>query len=169
MCYNKLVFLHEIVCCKYWFTNLVLLLFILSLGDFYVVIPLLSTPTKNNPLNLETIKSEQFRHAFKIWWDNWKIEKNKYSDIREWWDLTKNKIKLLTMEINRSLNCKQNKKEIDRLERKLDKLKLIVNEMDEISAQIKQLEGLIKNIIIKKTEAAKIDLVLNGQKKGENQ
>jgi hypothetical protein len=44
-------------------------------------------------MNLETIKSEQFRHAFKIWWDNWKIEKNKYSDIREWWDLAKNKIK----------------------------------------------------------------------------
>jgi hypothetical protein len=28
-------------------------------------------------MNLETIKSEQFRHAFKIWWDNWKIEKVK--------------------------------------------------------------------------------------------
>ena len=51
--------------------------------------------------------------AFKIWWDNWKIEKNKYSDIREWWDLAKNKIKLLTMEISRNLNCKQNKKEIE--------------------------------------------------------
>jgi hypothetical protein len=37
-------------------------------------------------MNLETIKSEQFRHAFTIWWNNWKIEKNKYSDIREWWD-----------------------------------------------------------------------------------
>ena len=31
-------------------------------------------------MNLETIKSEQFRHAFKIWWDNWKIEKNKYGN-----------------------------------------------------------------------------------------
>jgi hypothetical protein len=107
-------------------------------------------------MNLETIKSEQFRHAFKIWWDNWKIEKNKYSDIREWWDLTKNKIKLLTMEISRNLNCKQNKKVINRLERKLDKLKLIANETDEISTQIKQLEGLIKNYYNKKTEAAKI-------------
>jgi ATP-dependent Lon protease len=81
-------------------------------------------------------------HAFKIWWDNWKIEKNKYNDIREWWDLAKNKIKLLTMEISRNLNCKQNKKEIDRLERRLDKLKLIANETDEINAQIKQLKGL---------------------------
>ena len=27
-------------------------------------------------MNHETIKSEQFRHAFKILWDNWKIEKN---------------------------------------------------------------------------------------------
>jgi hypothetical protein len=125
-----------------------LLLFILPLGDFYVVVPLLSTPTKSNPLK---------QHAFKIWWDNWKIEKNKYSDIREWCDLTKNKIKLLTMEISRSLNCKQSKKEIDRLERKLDKLKLIMaNEMDEISAQIKQLEGLIKNYYNKKKQKRQI-------------
>ena len=101
-------------------------------------------------MNLETIKSEQFRHAFKIWWDNWKIEKNKYNDIREWWDLAKNKIKLLTMEISRNLKCKQNKKEIDRLERKLGKLKLIANETDEINAQIKQSEGLIKNYYNKK-------------------
>ena len=53
-----------------------------------------------------------------------KLRKIKYSDIREWWDLAKNKIKLLTMKISRNLNCKQNKKEIDRIERKLDKLKL---------------------------------------------
>ena len=105
-------------------------------------------------MNLETIKSEQFRHAFKIWWDNWKIEKNKYNDIREWWDLAKNKIKLLTMEISRNLNCKQNKKEIDRLERKLDKLKLIANETDEINVQIKQLEGLIKNYYNKKNRSS---------------
>ena len=60
------------------------------------------------------------------------------------------------MEISRNLNCKQNKKVINRLERKLDKLKLIANETNEISTQIKQLEGLIKNYYNKKTEAAKI-------------
>ena len=33
-------------------------------------------------MNLETIKSEQFiKHASKMWWDNWKIEKYKYSAI----------------------------------------------------------------------------------------
>jgi hypothetical protein len=64
------------------------------------------------------------------------------------------KIKLLTMEISRNLNCKQNKKEIDRLERKLDKLKLIANETDEINAQIKQLEGLIKNYYNKKNRSS---------------
>jgi D-Tyr-tRNAtyr deacylase len=53
------------------------------------------------------------------------------------------------MEISRNLNCKQNKKEIDRLERKLDKLKLIANETHEINAQINQLEGLIKTQILK--------------------
>jgi hypothetical protein len=121
-------------------------------------------------MNLETIKSEQFRHAFKIWWDNWKIEKNKYSDIWEWWDLTKNKIKLLTIEISRSLNCKQNKKEINRIERQLDKLKLIAKETDEISVQIKQLEGLIKNYYNKKKQKQrKLDLVLNERKEGKNQ
>ena len=79
---------------------------------------------------------------------------DKYSDIREWWDLAKNKIKLLTMEISRNLNCKQNKNEIDRLERKLDKLKLIANETDEISAQIKQLGSLIKNYYNKKNRSS---------------
>jgi conjugal transfer/entry exclusion protein len=56
------------------------------------------------------------------------------------------------MEISRNLNCKQNKKEIDRLESKLDKLKLIANETDEINAQIKQLEDLIKNYYNKKKQ-----------------
>ena len=75
--------------------------------------------------------------------------------------------KLLTMEISRNLNCKQNKKEIDRLERKLDKLKLIANETDEINAQIKQLEGLIKNYYNKKTEAAKIRSRVKWAEEGE--
>ena len=74
------------------------------------------------------------------------------------------------MEISRSLNCKQNKKEIDRLERQLDKLKLIANETDEISALIKKLEGLIKNYLNKKKQKRqKLDLVLNGRRKGKNQ
>jgi hypothetical protein len=144
-------------------------------SDHDVVITKLKTQDINRSpgmwiMNLETIKSEQFRHAFKIWWNNWKIEKNKYSDIWEWWDLTKNKIKLLTIEISRSLNCKQNKKEIDRIERQLDKLKLIAKETDEISVQIKQLEGLIKNYYNKKKQKQrKLDLVLNGRKEGKNQ
>jgi D-Tyr-tRNAtyr deacylase len=71
------------------------------------------------------------------------------------------------MEISRNLNCKQNKKEIDRLERKLDKLKLIANETDEINAQIKQLEGLIKNYYNKKTEAAKIRSRVKWAEEGE--
>jgi conjugal transfer/entry exclusion protein len=58
------------------------------------------------------------------------------------------------MEISRNLNCKQNKNEIDRLERKLDKLKLIANETDEISAQIKQLGSLIKNYYNKKNRSS---------------
>ena len=79
----------------------------------------------------------------------------------------KQKIKLLTMEISRNLNCKQNKKEIDRLERKLDKLKLIANETDEINTQIKQLEGLIKNYYNKKTEAEKIRSRVKWAEEGE--
>ena len=39
------------------------------------------------------------------------------------------------MEISRSFNCNQRKKEIDRFKRQLDKLKLIAHEMDGISAQ----------------------------------
>ena len=71
------------------------------------------------------------------------------------------------MEISRNLNCKQYKKEIDRLERTLDKLKLIANETDEINAQIKQLEGLIKIYYNKKTEAAKIRSGVKWAEEGE--
>ena len=67
------------------------------------------------------------------------------------------------MEISRSLNCQQSKKEIDRLERQLDKLKLIEHETVEISAQIKQLEGLIKNYY----EAAKIRFRVKWAEEGE--
>jgi hypothetical protein len=67
------------------------------------------------------------------------------------------------MEISRSLNCQQSKKEIDRLERQLDKLKLIEHETVEISAQIKQLEGLIKNYY----EAAKIRSRVKWAEEGE--
>ena len=67
------------------------------------------------------------------------------------------------MEISRSLNCQQSKKEIDRLERQLDKLKLIEHETVEISAQIKQLEGLIKNYY----EAAKITSRVKWAEEGE--
>jgi hypothetical protein len=77
--------------------------------------------------------------------------------------LRKKQLKLLTMEISRNLNCKQNKKDIDRIERKLDKLKLIENETDEI----KQLEGLIKNYYNKKTEAAKIRSRVKWAEEGE--
>ena len=54
---------------------------------------------------------------------------------------------------------------IDKLERKLNKLKLIANETDEISVQIKQLGGLIENYYNKKKQKQrKLDLVLNGWK-----
>ena len=50
-------------------------------SDHDIIITKLKTEDINRDpsmwiMNLETIKSEQFRHAFKIWWDNWKIEKN---------------------------------------------------------------------------------------------
>jgi hypothetical protein len=46
-------------------------------------------------------------------------------------------------------------------------LKLIANETDEINAQIKQLEGLIKNYYNKKTEAAKIRSRVKWAEEGE--
>jgi hypothetical protein len=50
-------------------------------------------------MNLNTIKSETFISAFNTWWPTWKNQINRFETIQEWWEVTKTKIKILTIEI----------------------------------------------------------------------
>ncbi|VDI28341.1 Hypothetical predicted protein, partial [Mytilus galloprovincialis] len=52
-------------------------------------------------MNINTIKSEEFNNALKIWWETWKNEKRKFAKIQDWWDMwdvTKSQINKVTME-----------------------------------------------------------------------
>ena len=49
-------------------------------------------------MNLHTIRSDYFRQVFTNWWVYWKLEKKSFSNLREWWDIAKIKIKSITIE-----------------------------------------------------------------------
>jgi hypothetical protein len=53
----------------------------------------------------------------------WKNEIERFRNIQEWWDVTKTKIKYLTMQISRQLKKGQNKKDIEKFEKQLEDLK----------------------------------------------
>ena len=54
-------------------------------------------------MNFNTITSELFTKAFNTWWGKWKNEIERFRNIQEWWDVTKTKIKYLTMQISKQL------------------------------------------------------------------
>ena len=54
-------------------------------------------------MHFNTITSELFTKAFNPWWGIWKNEIERFRNIQEWWDVTKIKIKYLTMQISKQL------------------------------------------------------------------
>ena len=57
-------------------------------------------------MNLNTIKSETFISAFTTWWPwpTWKNQINRFESIQEWWEVTKTKITILTIDISKQIN-----------------------------------------------------------------
>ena len=106
-------------------------------------------------MNLNTIKSDLFKNTFQTWWESWKNENVKYSDLREWWDITKTKIKKITIETSKILNKSRNKNDIKNLEKQLEDLKSKHHNNSD-SAKITDIENIIKNHYINQAEAAKI-------------
>ena len=49
-------------------------------------------------MNLHTIRSDYFPQVFTNWWVYWNLEKISFSNLREWWDIAKVKIKAITIE-----------------------------------------------------------------------
>ncbi|KAK3091503.1 hypothetical protein FSP39_020293 [Pinctada imbricata] len=91
-------------------------------------------------MNKRTIQSEQFRDTFNAFWDYWKYEIKNYDSIKIWWELTKKKIKEITINISKALN-RQNKNLLDK-EKKLDILlrgdDTDENEINKLKTEIKE-------------------------------
>ena len=66
------------------------------------------------------IQSKVFQNKFTSFWSEWVCQKDKYEDIRIWWDLTKIKIKQLTIWCAIELNNLE-KQDTKNLELLLDK------------------------------------------------
>ena len=114
-------------------------------------------------MNENIIKTDEFRNAFTAFWEIRKTEINKYSNLREWWDITKYKIKALCIEISSKLNI--NDKKLKDLENELEKRKKEIHTVNDSS--IKNLEKTIKEIYEKKAEAARIRSKCKWYEEGE--
>jgi hypothetical protein len=62
--------------------------------------------------------------VFTNWWVYWKLEKKSFSNLREWWDIAKIKIKSITIEASKKVNATDDK--IKALKNKLETLKDIM-------------------------------------------
>jgi len=60
----------------------------------------------------------------------WNNEIERFRNIHEWWDVTKTKIKYLSMEINKQLKKGQSKKDIEKFEKQLEDLKSSTDDGD---------------------------------------
>ena len=97
-------------------------------------------------MNEKVVKSDLFTETFEQFWASWVKEKNKFRDIKEWWEMAKIKIKEITIWAATKLN--KNKKNIEELEKDLAEATT-----DEDKAKIHQ---EIKEYYETKAEAARI-------------
>ena len=97
-------------------------------------------------MNVKTIQSQEFKNAFELWWNLWKTEKRNFGSLQEWWDVTKTKIKQLTMEISKNLSKNSSKKYIENLEKQLNFLKTKTGLTDSDKNKLDEIELLIYSI-----------------------
>ena len=109
-------------------------------------------------MNLNTIKSETFISAFTTWWPwpTWKNQINRFESIQEWWEVTKTKITILTIDISKQINKGKNKSTIGNLEKKLEHIKSSNENNIVRNNKIEEIERTINNYYTNRTEASKI-------------
>ena len=101
-------------------------------------------------MNENTIKSDIFRKAFSTFWTNNVSKINVHHNMKEWWDITKYKLKALCIEISSKLDTSKNKLKV--METKLEFLKS--KNDDSHMNDIIILEPNIKDVYEKKPKAA---------------
>ena len=116
-------------------------------------------------MNLHTIRSDYFRQVFTNWWVYWKLEKKSFSNLREWWDIAKIKIKSITIEASKKVNTTDDK--IKALENKLETLKDISEPSRQQLEELADLENQIHSHYENKTDAARLRAKVDWYEKGE--
>jgi hypothetical protein len=114
-------------------------------------------------INENTIKSGIFKKAFNTFWTNNVSKINLYHNMKEWWDITKNKLKALCIEISSKLNT--SKKTLKIIEAKLEYLKS-KNDDSHVN-DIITLEQNIKDVYEQKTESTLLRLKSKWYEEGE--
>ncbi len=102
-------------------------------------------------MNLKVIENDIFREAFETFWRSWKLKIQDYDNKLIWWDLTKHKIKELTIWAAKKI--KSNETDIKKKEETLNNL--IQNEPTN-QAEIQKLTKCVNSFYQEKAEAARI-------------
>ncbi|VDI29364.1 Hypothetical predicted protein [Mytilus galloprovincialis] len=71
-------------------------------------------------MNNSIIKTDLFKNTFETFWKSWKLNINNFKDKKEFWDLTKTKIKDITITVSKKLRLNEN--EVKNWEDKLENL-----------------------------------------------
>ena len=103
-------------------------------------------------MNVELLNSKLFDESFKIFWKKWESKITDYDDIKLWWEITKIKIKELSLEVSKQI-AKQENEKIQSIE------KQIVLEKNNISpnnAHIEALQNELDNYYTKNAKGARI-------------
>ena len=110
-------------------------------------------------MNNHIIATKCFQDIFENWWQEWVLTKNQYSSVRQWWDLTKKKIKQLTIWCAVQMND-ESRNELKFLEKQLQ----LVGD----NCERKIIETEIKQIYATKTEGARVRTRVNWHENGES-
>ena len=114
-------------------------------------------------INENTIKSDIFKKAFNTFWTNNVSKINLYHNMKEWWDITKYKLKAFCIQISSKLNT--SKKKLKIMETKLEYLK---SKNDDSHMKILLLQNKILKMFMKrKLNQLYSDQKVNGTKEEE--
>ena len=109
------------------------------------------------------LKTETFDNTFKAFWQGWKNEIDNFTSPKEWWELTKMKIKNLSMQVAKEMS-KHRKIEESKLQKKLEIEKHLT---DPNTEKISFLETQLKNLWDTKAEGARLRARITNFEQGE--
>ncbi|CAC5373259.1 unnamed protein product [Mytilus coruscus] len=104
-------------------------------------------------MNNSVIKTDLFKNTFETFWKSWKHKINKFKDKKEFWDLTKTKIKDITITISKKLMLNEN--EVKKWEHKLETL-LENDGTQQNLSEVEKLKNDMYKYYERKAEAARI-------------